>query len=68
MSGPALVALDARAREAWDLPAALPVGAVVVGLGGAVVRVRPDGSCEELLPGHLPRGGAASDPANARTP
>jgi hypothetical protein len=61
------VKIDPRARRAYSVAIAeLPTGAVYVENGGEVLRVRDDGSLEQVLAGHLPRGGAASDPANAR--
>jgi hypothetical protein len=62
------VAIDARARRAYGVPAVpFPVGAIVVGLDGQMVRVREDGGLDAVLPGGLPRAGAASDPTNRRS-
>jgi hypothetical protein len=63
------VPIDPRARRAYAFPvAALPAGAIVIGLAGEVLRVRSDGGADEILPGGHPRSGAASDPCNTRRP
>lgn len=65
----ASVLVDPRARRAWPVLAGLTAaspGTVLVG-SGEVVRVREDGTAEEILPGGHPRGGAASDPCNTRS-
>ncbi len=62
-----IVHLHPLALKAWPwLPAELPAGAVAVGPGGPVLRVRPDGGCDEVLPGGHPRPGPASDPCASR--
>jgi hypothetical protein len=63
----ASVSIDPRARRAYGVPGVpFPVGAVIVGLDGHVVRVRADGGLEAVMPGGLPRAGIASDPTAAR--
>lgn len=67
MTPPALVAIHPRARAAWDLPAALPAGAVVLGLTGERLRVCGCGSVRELL--EVPRRWSAiADPTATRRP
>ncbi len=63
------VAIDPRARREWPalhgLAYAVP-GTVLIGEAGEVLRVRPDGGVDQVLPGGHPRAGAASEPCNAR--
>ncbi|HYG67873.1 MAG TPA: hypothetical protein VD838_09445 [Anaeromyxobacteraceae bacterium] len=55
-----MTAPDTNARRNWPclygVPA-LPAGAVLVDLGGNVLRVLEDGGVEELQPGAMPRRG-----------
>jgi hypothetical protein len=62
------VVIDSRARRAYGVPALpFPVGAIVVGLDGRVVRVVAGGALEPVLAGGHPHAGAASDPTNRRS-
>lgn len=64
---PARVLIDGLAHRAFPfVPEVMPVGAVLVGPAGEVVRVLDDGTVAEVLPPGHPRGGAASDPFNVR--
>lgn len=63
------VSIDRRAARAWPALRGidrLPVGAVVVGLAGEVLRVPGDGGVDRVIAGGHPRAGAAGDPSNAR--
>ncbi len=61
------VRLAACARREWPwLPPSLPAGAVVIGPAGTTLRVRPDGGCDEVLPGGYARPGAAHSTATRR--
>jgi hypothetical protein len=64
---PAIVAIDSRAAAAYGITGGLPVAAVVILPGGAVVRVRADGGLDEIAPGGHPRGGIACDPTASRS-
>jgi len=58
-----LVVIDARARDAHDAPAALPIGAILQLADGQMVVVRPDGGLDPLVRGSAPWGRSiAADP------
>jgi hypothetical protein len=62
-----MVEIDSGARHAWPwLPRAMPGHCILVGPTGEVVKLNPDGTVDELLPGGHPHGGIASDPNRRR--
>ena len=60
---------DANACRAWPLLHGMPVpaGAIVVGLGGEVLRILEDGGVEEIRPAVPNRRGVLVDLKSLRT-